>query len=245
MAIAFVQHVGGGASIVNQTTTGAVGGTFTSGNLLVAVVHWSLTVAAATSISVPAGWTAGGVSLNDGAPNGIGRVYYLPNNAGGAQTWTWTLTPGSATAQGWVWSIYEFSGVATTSPLDLAETQAATGAGSSATHDPTAASGTTQAGDLLITLIGISSSTTTITYTASAASNPTGGWSVGTKDISTAGAPLAQADAIYQIVSGTQASPDGIITSSVVCSGEAFLMTFKQAAAAVVGNQIAYAYGSN
>lgn len=233
MAISFVQQVGAGASVAGQTSLTTTATSFTATNLLIAIASWSTSVAAPTSINVPTGWTAGGVSLANGAPNGMSRVYYMPNNPGGSQSWTFTITPGSATIQGWAWSIYEFSGVATSTPLDLTEVQAATGASSSTTMNPGAATGTTTAGDLLIQLSGVDNSSA-LTYSASASSVPSTGWTVATTFKSTAGSPLAQTTGMYQILAGTQASPNSIMTASAKCSTENFFMTFKQGAVVTV-----------
>ena len=50
----------------------------------------------------PAGWTAAGSTLNNGAPNGGSLVTWLPSNPGGSQTWTWTITMnGGGTELAW------------------------------------------------------------------------------------------------------------------------------------------------
>lgn len=224
MAIALVQQVGGGSSSPPTSIT-STATTFTAGNLLVALVWFSTSSTSPTAVSTPSGWTVAGAFQADGGSNGGGCAYYMPNNPGGSQSWTWTKTGG--TAIGAVWEIFEFSGVDTTTGLDLVVTKSVTGSSSSTSHNPGAASGTTQAGDLLITVVGASNSSTTITYSASASSAPTSGWTVTTKRISSGSTPLAQASAIYQILAGTQTSPNGFITSSSAVSGGVWFMTFK------------------
>jgi hypothetical protein len=153
----------------------------------------------------------------------------MANNPGGSQSWTWTESGGSA--QGWSYTILEFSGADTTSPLDLAIVDSATGGTSSTTHDTGPASGTTQAGDLLIAFFG-SNRSTPPTTTISASSVPSSGWTVDTQYNSTGASPNAGSVAAWQILgSGTTATnPDCIGTSSATTSGEAFLLTFQAAA---------------
>lgn len=229
---AFVQQVGGASTIAGPTTsTGAVGGTFTAGNLLVALVNFSSSVAAGTDISIPAGWTAPLAMKSNGAPNGNARAYYIENNVGGAQTWTWTYTPGTSTGQGWAWTIFEFSGVASASSLDLTAISNATGASSSASLDTLAASGTTVAGDLLIHLAAVDRSAAGVLSTDTVNSVPTTNWNVGTQFQGTNAVPNAHAGGQYQILAGTQASPRGVLTSTISESSESFLLTFKAVAA--------------
>jgi hypothetical protein len=224
MGIAFVQQVGGtSGTTAGQTSLTSTATTFTAGNLLIAVVSWSLSGTGTPSIGTPSGWS-NGTSLKNGAINGVAWVGILPNNPGGSQSWTWTLTPGGMTALEWAWTIFEFSGAATTAPLDLALVSAATGSSASTTLNTGAASGTTQAGDLLIELAGFQHGSA-LTFSSSASSVPSSGWTVATTYESTGTSPYCGVIAQYQVASGTVTNPDGVLTASVSTSSEAFLLT--------------------
>lgn len=234
MAIAFVQQVGAGASVAAQASFTTASHTYTAGNLLVAVVEWTYSGAGASvTITNPSGWTDSGIGTkNNGAPSGGMVVAILPNNAGGSLTWTWNATAnGGGTLVGWAWTILEFSGAATSSVLDLTSVSAATGASSSTTWNSGAASGTTASGDLLFGGVALARSTAS-TMTASASSVPTSGWTVGTWfDSSTGSGSQAHVNAMYQILSGTQAAPSAVGTLSQTNSNEGILMTLKVASA--------------
>lgn len=221
MALALAQNVGGQATS-GQTSFTSTAASFTAGNLLLALVTWSCSSPAPTGISTPTGWTQLAFIAN-GAPNGASAIYSMPNNPGGSQSWTWSLTGGGA-AGGWAYTILEWSGAPTSSVLDLAVTSSATGTTSSTSHDPGAASGTTKAGDAIIGFFG-SNRSTPPTYTIASTSNPTGGWTLTTPYNSTGGSPNSGVVAAYQVVSGAVTNPDCIGTSSTVTSGEAFLVT--------------------
>jgi hypothetical protein len=229
--VGFVQQVGGAASTSGQTSFTTTATTFTAGNLLLAVVHWSYSgVGASVTVNPPAGWTSPLATSNNGSPNGGMRMSYLANNPGGSQSWTWTATMnGGGTAIEWAYSILEFSGFG---GLDLTAVQGATGASSSTSLDTTAASGTTQTGDLLIQLSGYSNSATA-TITQSASSVPTSGWTVGTFYDGTSGTtPHAHCGASYQILAtgSTVTAPHGIQTATVSVSNESGLLTFTPSA---------------
>jgi hypothetical protein len=224
MGIALVQQIGGtSGSTSGQTSLTSTATTFTNGNLLVAVVTWSTSGAGTPSIATPSGWS-GGTSLHNTAINGVAWFGYIPNNPGGSQSWTWTLTPGGQTPLEWAWTIFEFSGVVATSPLDLAFVDNATGA-SSTTINSGAASGTTAAGDLLLQLVGFQHGAA-IAFSSSVSSVPSTGWTVATTYESTGTSPYAGVAAQYQILSGTATNPDGVLTASVTTSYESALFTF-------------------
>jgi hypothetical protein len=228
MAIALVQQVGNtSGATAGQTSFTSTATTFTAGNLLLAVVSWSLSGSGTPSIGTPSGWS-GGTSLKNGATNGVAWVGYIPNCAGGSQSWTWTLTTGGMSTLEWAWTIFEFSGAATTSPLDLAMVDAATGSSASTSLSTGAASGTTQAGDLIIQLSGFQHGSA-LTFTSSATSVPSSGWTVATTYESTGTSPYAGVVAQYQVVSGTVTNPAGVLTSSANTSSENFLLTFTAA----------------
>ena len=232
MAIAFVQQIGG-AGTTNPLTSTAT--SFTAGNLLVAIVGASYSgVGASVTVTTPAGWTNSTVgSKNDGAPNGGAAAFYMPNNPGGSQSWSWTTTinaGGTLITNGY--TILEFSGVATSTPLDLTAVAGATGASSSASVDTTAATGTTAAGDLLVELAQCYRNAATLTFTQAATSVPTSGWTVGSDFDGSAGVRV-HTTASYTIQASGVTNPRGILTASSTTSSVAFLLTFKQAAAGV------------
>ena len=233
--IAFVQEVAiVHSTTANSTTTGAQGATFTPGNLVAIIVGWSNSGTVMTSIDVPSGLTAPLASKANGAPNGISRAYYLLNNPGGAQTWTWNVTQGGGTATSWAIHFVEFSGVDTATGIDLTTVNNATGASSSTTQDTTAASGTTQSGDVVIMLIAAHRNSLAGAYTTDTTNSvPTSGWTVGTLNSSTGGTPNAHTSMQYNILSGTSTNPRGVTTHATTQSSEAWLLTFLPAAAPV------------
>ena len=227
----FVQQIGGSGTTSPVVSTSTV---FTAGNLLVAIVGASYSgTGASATIGLPSGWTDSGKStINDGAPNGGARAFFMPNNPGGAQSWSWPVTINAGgTLVGTGYTIYEFSGVATSSPLDLTVVDGATGGTSSATVDTTAASGTTAAGDVIIQLAQAYRNSASITFTQSASSVPSSGWSVGTVYNGSTGVRCHTVGS-YTIQSGGITSPRGILTASTTCSSVTFLLTFKAAAVA-------------
>ena len=232
MSIAFVQQIGGSgtAGTISSTAT-----SFTAGNLLVAIVGASYSGAGASvTVSTPAGWTNSTIgSKNDGAPNGGAAAFYMPNNPGGSQSWTWTTTinaGGTLITNGY--TILEFSGVATSTPLDLTAVAGATGGTSSTSVDTTAATGTTAAGDVIIELAQAYRNTASVTFTQAATSVPTSGWTVRSVFDGSTGVRV-HTTASYTIQASGVASPRGILTASSTVSSVAFLLTFKQAAAGV------------
>lgn len=236
MAIAFVKQVGNASTVVSPgTALVSTAATFTAGNLLIALVSWAYSGAGASAtIDVPSGWTAPLVTKNNGAPNGASRAYYMPNNPGGSQSWTWNVTMGGGgTSQGFAYTIFEFSGADTSSPLDLVAVNNATGASSSTSLDSLAASGTTASGDLLIELAAVQRSAAGTLTTDTTNSVPTTSWNVGTQFDGTNAVPNAHAAGQYQILAGTQAAPRGVLTSSISESSESWLLTFKVASGVV------------
>jgi len=132
----------------------------TAGDLLVATITENGT----TTFSAPAGWIAGPAVSTTGTYHGRAEIWYYPNNPGGISSATFTAS--GATQVGG--QLSEWSGVATTSPLDTRGTNTATSASSitaSTTSAPTAT------GDVGITAFDLAMSRAqNITFT------PSSGW---------------------------------------------------------------------
>lgn len=139
MAIALVQSKGvtgtSGSPTVSYTSTGA-------GNLLVAFLSCGQ-YSGNPTFTTPTNWTAETeMSQNAFSPQN-GQVFYYVNNAGGLTSTTFTA---SVAPNGWDLYFLEFSGVATSSALDV-EGQTVGGSYSSS---PSQAITTTANGDLVI-----------------------------------------------------------------------------------------------
>src|SRR2546430_5129185 len=110
----------------------------TAGNLLVATVYGNSTV----TLNGPAGWTRAAAVQG----TGVGEVetWYYANNPGGITTATWSSQSGGAPTMA---QLSEWSGVATSSPVDATGT-----ANVAATTTPTATAGsaTTGGGELAV-----------------------------------------------------------------------------------------------
>lgn len=228
MSIQHIQTIGGAATVAGQLSFSSTSTSFTAGNLLVALVTWSLSgTTASGTINLPAGWTDSGQStINNGAPNGCARAFYM-FNTGGSQSWTWSVTVGGGGgSQSWAYTILEFGVADSTANPDLTVISNKTGASSATPIDTTAASGNTKADDLLIQLVGISRSTISITGSNSG-SVPSTGWTVDTLYDSTNGTPNVHATSQWQILTSEVNAPRGELTPSVSCSWETFLLTFK------------------
>jgi hypothetical protein len=97
----------------------------TAGNLLVAIVQWQTTAATnGTVTGVPSGWQLAASSANDfgsGTHNYLNvNIYYISNCPMKAQNSTESFTVSSAT--GLVVQLAEYSGIITSSPLDVTGT---------------------------------------------------------------------------------------------------------------------------
>jgi hypothetical protein len=120
----------------------------TTGTLLVVV----LTSDAASSSSGPAGWTRA-VSIFQ-STNGWAEIWYRPNNPGGITSATFTI-PSAASVEA---EMSEWSGVATSSPVDTTSTVTATG-----TTSATVSATNSASGDLGITGFTVKNGVTTFT----------------------------------------------------------------------------------
>lgn len=136
MAYAHVQTVVGNGAAQTVTST-------TAGNLLVLGLMWS--DSAGTNPTPTAGFVAADTKLTDGS-NYSTQSFYYPNNAGGltsigAASWD-NGTPGELRSR-----VSEYSGIATSSPLIVAQRQVQTnpGTGTDAVTSGTASVGTVPA----------------------------------------------------------------------------------------------------
>ena len=152
---------GGGTSVA-----AAYGSSVTANHLLVAICDGG----AATTFTTPAGFTA---AKNESSTTSQGIFYKI---AAGTET-TVTCAAASGATMPLTTQIYEYSGVATTSPLDAVNNTTSTGTNST----PSSGSVTTSnANDLLIASVGITNSTGTaesiiaLSWTNSFAAHQTG-----------------------------------------------------------------------
>lgn len=140
MAIALVQTCKNNESAGDGSMDVTWGSATTAGNLLVAVVSASRAgLSGVPTITPPAGWTEAVTQACDSV-SGVDRrtsIYYKANAASesGAKTWTCTTHTGVASL-GVVMA--EFSGIATSSPLDQS-----TGTADTSTTATTCSTGTT------------------------------------------------------------------------------------------------------
>lgn len=115
----------------------------TAGNLLVALISASKNPGDVT-FTPPSGWVQAGTTVHNDVFIAVSTaIYYYPNNPGGITSASFTL---SSSVSAWHLYVLEFSGVATTSPLDGEAMQ-------EQDHTTTPSSGTittTASGDLLV-----------------------------------------------------------------------------------------------
>jgi len=236
MAITLAQQFGGGATVTGQTTCSPAITPSNSGDLLLLIVTWSSSGSGTNdsiAINTNSGTWSGGTNVANTAPNGCSFSAYLPNCGGGALSWTATFTPGTGnTALGWTWNILEFSGIATSSPLDLAMVYKTNT--SQTAWTTTAASGTTISTDLLVALYGGHSSNT-LTFTANASGSlPSSGWANTTQVVAgLGGSGNCHNIGSYVVPGATETSPVCVITCSASVTYEGFLWTFLAGATAI------------
>ena len=177
----------------------------TAGNLLVASLVYTSTT---PSFSGPAGWTRG---PHVASASGETEIWYDPNNAGGIASATFTFTSGPIAGG----QLSEWSGVATTSPLD----QSATATATSSTSVTVTTAATAASGELGVTSFEEAlSSSSTVTFT------PGTGW---TNLVSTAGTNFTAqftSDSKLGLAAGTVSEKE-TSSQSGTCAGVA--ATFK------------------
>lgn len=108
-------------ALANTTVTATFPNNTTAGNFLVIVGVYDN----ATAPSVNSGWSQAGITLLSSTANGF--IWYQQDIAGGQTSYQWTM-PGSSYT---VATVYEYSGIATTSAFD--QYNGASGNGSSIT----------------------------------------------------------------------------------------------------------------
>jgi len=144
MSIALVQKCSGssGAKTTQTTVTATWGSATTTGNLLVAIMGWR---DGGNTITPPTGWTQIGSTV--GSTDPFGAMFYTANAASQSGTKTWTLSSGSAEI---CLFMAEYSGCATSTPLDQHNSNDGSGGGTNCT---TGSVTTSFASELLVGLI--------------------------------------------------------------------------------------------
>lgn len=192
----------------------------TAGNLLVCVAWAKATIATGASPTISAPVTSGLTwvsAKNDtmvDSTNGFGSavtIFYVANapSVSSATTTTVAASRASATALAVQFTLYEFSGVATTTPLDTT-----VGANSSSTSPITATNITTAgAGELIV-----------VAYQSEGGSNTTAGTNY-TLGPNGTGAPVAQSQYNLNSTSGAQSTAFGGSYAGVsyCCAAAAFI----------------------
>ncbi len=218
MSFSLVQSKTGSVGSANASsvtvTTSATG----SGNLLVAFV--SVVQTSGVTITAPTGWVQIGTTQGTTSGNGSFAMFYLPNSTSGVTSYIFSFSVSCNAAV----SFEEWSGVATSSPLDQDVAQK----NAKATSAPT---GTTAAlaasGELAIWGLGIGASGTltyssvTNSYTEDTASNA-----------NSSGATMqAEATLFYNTSVGSAATSSGCTMSGAGAIGNTtILAVFKPAA---------------
>lgn len=110
-AAAFVQK--GTVASGSSTVTPTLPGSSTSGNLLVATIVDINSGCASDNITAPAGWTRAATICRGGT--GPLQLWYYPNNPGGISSVAFSTGSAGANARA---QLSEYSGVATSSPVD-------------------------------------------------------------------------------------------------------------------------------
>lgn len=232
--VSLAQQAGTGATVTGQTTcTPAITPTNT-GDLLLLIVTWSSSGSGTNdsiAINTNSGTWVGGTNVANTSPNGCSFSAYLANCGSGALSWTATFTPGTGnTALGWTWNILEFTGIATSSPLDVAMVDKTNTAQTAWTT--TAASGTTVSTDLLVAIYGGHSSSTLTFTTNASGSLPSSGWANTTQVVAAlGGSGNCHNISAYVVPGSAETSPVCVITCSASVTYEGFLWTFKAATA--------------
>lgn len=111
MAISLVQHVFGTNNAAGNNTIGTLGANVTAGNLLVLAFNVFTGTINSISDSLSNSYTVVGTGLN---ANDRSYIYYVPNCAGGSWIGTVVCDSDHVRSMG----VYEYSGAATSLPLD-------------------------------------------------------------------------------------------------------------------------------
>ena len=144
---AIVQTVGGGYGVSPQSTTIT---SSTAGNLLViAITTYVNAVGTVTGVTDNKSQTwvqATGARGTNSANNTATDIWYFPNTASGVTSVTVTFTGGALAEQ----TVYEVSGIKTSSPLDVA---GGVSSGASTTTAVSASLTTTAANDFILVIL--------------------------------------------------------------------------------------------
>ncbi|HLY31262.1 MAG TPA: SGNH/GDSL hydrolase family protein [Ktedonobacterales bacterium] len=173
MAFALVQSAkAGGNSGASASAT--FGSATAAGNLLVLIIVATKNPGD-VDFTPPSGWSQAGSTVHDDVFISLsGACFYYANNPGGITSVATTI---SAAVSGWDVYLLEFSGVATSSPLDAANLASAVGTGA---HSVSATMA--QIGDLLVGFALLDEAATTNTlsglgaWTALTGQQDGGGW---------------------------------------------------------------------
>lgn len=214
-----------------QSKTGSVGGTNASsvtvtttatgsGNLLVAFVD--ITATAGVTITAPTGWSQVGTTQGYAAGNGSVAMFYKPNSTSGVTSFVFSFSSSVNAAV----AFEEWSGVATSSPLDqfVAQQNAKSSAAPTGTTAALAASG-----ELAIWGLGVGAGGTA-TYSAITNSyvEDTGANAFSTEAVE------AQATLFYNTSVGSAATSSGATMSVGGSTGNTTILAVFKAGGALV-----------
>lgn len=213
MAISLEQTKTGNGATASATLSGLT--STTAGNLLLFCIVTANNPGNNT-FTMPAGWTQVGTTVNENVYIGLTTaIYAYVNNPGGITSVTCTI---NAAPSQWDAQLLEFSGIATSSPLDVYATAAVT---SGTQKGGTVSATTTVAGDLLVGVSFVNSTNGGI----ATITEPTG-WTAGA-DIADASG-WAQVGSAYQ-VQASAGSASYSPTWSLKDDAELWLVAFEAA----------------
>jgi putative Flp pilus-assembly TadE/G-like protein len=199
------RQTGAESAFARHFVTGSLPAASQAGTLLVATVNTDSTP---NKFAAPAGWLSAAEANQAG--EGRSEIWYYPNNPGGITSATFTMNPATV---GGVAQITEWTGVATTSPLDQSGSQ--TVAVATTTTTISTAGATAQANELVITNDGFKIAAGTFTRGA--------GWTGLATDTTQGFSSEYRADLPAGVASET-------LTTSVASLWANVMATFKPAA---------------
>ena len=159
-AIAYVQGVSSANDSSARTVSAALPANTAAGDLIVVAVSWDTSGSAQTSVSDSQGNTyALATTSNNTTTFQALAIYYAANIKGGADTVTVTLTPSAGYRR---LDIQEYSGVATTNPVDVTAQNINLNGGTNTDGVTSTNATTTASGDLIFGVATQDSGTDTI-----------------------------------------------------------------------------------